>query len=186
MSKADLMLEALRRVNPATSTSSPIPDVADILKDDKPVWARREPPRRSKVPWVLVPVIVAVVVFASVMLSNEDRRSFDLAFPTNESGIDGRTTLDWCNADIVAYDIDPDDPASVESGYRGRLAAALVRRSLAPETLDKEAEAVAAHLQLLIEELEAIGWDLSLVDLATPPEIEEAQATLDEYTSRTC
>ena len=186
MSKAERMLDALRQVNPATSTSSPIPDVDDILNGDKPVWLRPEPSRRLSTPWLLVPVVTALVVFAAVMLSNQDQASFDLALPTIDSGDDDRTALDWCNAGVVAYDIDPDDPESVESGYRGRLAAALVRRSLAPPTLEKEAEAFAGHLQTLVEKLEASGWDLTLVDVTAPAEIEEAKAALDEYTSQTC
>lgn len=94
--------------------------------------------------------------------------------------------LDWCNVEELGYEIDPTDPASVNSGYRGILAIDLVRASLAPETIADAANLVAEHSRRLVAELERNDWDLSVVDTSASPEVGKARAVLDEFTRELC
>jgi hypothetical protein len=185
MSKMDLLFEALREANPSRDESSPIPELDEILGEGRPVLARPAvEPARGWRPWIVAPAaFLAILVPGLILLL--DRQPPPEAPPatTVETTL---SQLNWCNVDDLAYEIDPQDPASVESGYRGILAIDLVRASLAPESIAEEASLVADHTRNLVDELEANGWDPAAVDTALPPEVAEARATIEAFTRDLC
>lgn len=185
MSKMDLLFEALREANPARDESSPIPEIDEILGEGGPVLARPTvQPARGWRPWIVAPaVFLAVLVPGLILLL--DRQSPPEP-PPAVTVDDTVSQLNWCNVDELAYEIDPDNPSSVESGYRGILAIDLVRASLAPESIAEEARLVADHTRGLVDELERNGWDLAAVDSTTPPEVAEAQAVIETFTRDLC
>ena len=184
MSKMDLLFEALREANPARDQSSPIPEIDEILDGDHVLARPAVAPERGWRPWIVAPaVFLAVLVPGLILLLDQQSPPESPPATTVDTTV---SQLNWCNVDELAYDIDPDDPVSVESGYRGILAIDLVRASLAPESIAEEASLVADHSRGLVDELERSGWDVGAVDITTPPEVSQARATIEAFTRELC
>lgn len=185
MSKIDLLFEALREANPSRDESSPIPEIDEILAEGGPVLARPAiQPARGWRPWLVAPaVFLAVLVPGMILLLDRQAPPEPAPATTADTAV---PRLNWCNVDELAFEIDPDDPSSVESGYRGILAIDLVRASLAPESISEKADLVAEHTRGLVDELERNDWDLAAVDTSSPPEVAEARATIETFTRDLC
>lgn len=114
--------------------------------------------------------VVVVVVFVLASCSSDGARSepdeADITPTSTEAPLDAATRA-WCELEQPPFELDPEDPASVEAGFTQMLAFDLLRAQDAPDQIARELATLVEETERIIGILEQNDWDL-LADEVEP------------------
>lgn len=139
--------------------------------------------------WVLV--VVVAFVLASCSSSDTSSEPVD-PNATTLAGTDGldATTVAWCALEQPPYELDPEDPASVEAGFTQTLAFDLLRAENPPMEIADDLQTLVEETERVIGILEQNGWDLLSEEvepqLVFPPEAQRAADTVHRFEVDVC